>query len=147
MLTMYENEKEVTIYVTTENNLDSNNLNVSNQLCVNRDEIQYEDDSDYCPSVASYYSRLSSDNEYEPMTDDDEADSFSKNSLSMKVKKMVEGHTCSRSNKGGNKRATQGWVANIVTEKLKSDGDVSPMELRKWITKTYNVELPYLKVF
>ncbi|XP_023760901.1 uncharacterized protein LOC111909328 [Lactuca sativa] len=63
------------------------------------------------------------------------------------VKKMVEGHTCTRSNKGGNKRATQGWVANIVAEKLKSDGYVSPMELRKWITKTCNVELPYLKVF
>nr|KAJ0210397.1 hypothetical protein LSAT_V11C400217870 [Lactuca sativa] len=34
MLTMYENEKEVTIYVTTENNITSNNLNVSNQLSV-----------------------------------------------------------------------------------------------------------------
>nr|KAJ0212730.1 hypothetical protein LSAT_V11C400217860 [Lactuca sativa] len=60
---------------------------------------------------------------------------------------MVEGHTCTRSNKGGNKHATQGWIANIVTDKLKSDGDVSRMELRKWITKTYNVELPYVKVF
>nr|KAJ0217758.1 hypothetical protein LSAT_V11C300154870 [Lactuca sativa] len=174
-IAIHENEKEVTIYVTTENNLDSNNLNVSNQLC-------YEDDLDYCPSGASYYSRLSSDNEYEPIMDDDVADSFSKNNLSMKVgskyenvisfkralnhyaimnefeyfiqksdltrftgkcekidcvlrihasimhdgitfeiKKMVEGHTCTRSNKGGNKHATQGWVANIITDKLKSD--------------------------
>ena len=60
---------------------------------------------------------------------------------------MVEVHTCTRSNKGGNKRATQGWIANVVTDKLKSDGDVSPYELRNWIMKTYNVDVSYLKVF
>ena len=60
---------------------------------------------------------------------------------------MVESHTCTRSNNGGNKRATQGWIANVITNKLRSDGDVSPMELRKWIMKTYNVDVPYLKVF
>lgn len=63
------------------------------------------------------------------------------------MKRIVEGHTCTRSNKGGNKRATQGWVAKIVTDKLKSDGDVSATELRKWIMHTYNVNVPYLKVF
>lgn len=47
----------------------------------------------------------------------------------------------------GNKRAIQGWIANIVTEKLKSDGDISPMELRKLIMKTYNDNVRYLKVF
>nr|KAJ0213002.1 hypothetical protein LSAT_V11C400172240 [Lactuca sativa] len=52
-------------------------------------------------------------------------------------------HSCTRSNKGGNKRATQGWIANVVTDKLKSDGDVSPYELRNWIIKTYNVDVTY----
>lgn len=65
----------------------------------------------------------------------------------MQVKKLEEGHTCTRSNMGGNKRVTQGWIANIITDKLKSDGDISPMELRKWNMKTYNVNVPYLKVF
>nr|XP_043619629.1 uncharacterized protein LOC122591424 [Erigeron canadensis] len=60
---------------------------------------------------------------------------------------MVEAHSCTRSNKGGNNRATQGWVAGIVSDKLKSDGDVTPAELRKWILKIYNVDVPYLKVF
>ncbi|KAI3740672.1 hypothetical protein L2E82_31142 [Cichorium intybus] len=67
--------------------------------------------------------------------------------ITFEVKKMVETHTCTRSNKGGNKCATQGWIANLVTDKLKSDGDVSVMELRKWIMKTYSVDVSYLKVF
>nr|KAJ0189897.1 hypothetical protein LSAT_V11C800395070 [Lactuca sativa] len=54
---------------------------------------------------------------------------------------MVEVHTCTRSNKGGNKRATQGRIANVVTDKLKSDGDVSPYELRNWFMKTYIVDV------
>ncbi|KAL4587087.1 hypothetical protein LXL04_011737 [Taraxacum kok-saghyz] len=206
MLIMYEEEKEVTIYVTTVNNHGSTNLCPSNHLCDNIDEPH--DESDYCPSEESYYSHLSSDNEDGPMNDDGESYSFTKNSLSMKegtkfdnavefkralnhyaitnefdyfilksdqtrfrarcenldcgwriyasimqdgitfeVRKIVEGHTCTRSNKGGNKRATQGWIANIIVDKLRSDGDVCPGELRKWIMKTYNVEIPYLKVF
>ncbi|KAL4556397.1 hypothetical protein LXL04_039048 [Taraxacum kok-saghyz] len=208
MLIMYENEKEVTIYVTTENNIGSNNLDFSTQLCDDRGEPHDEDDSDYLPSEESYYSHLSSDNEYEEMNDDVEVNSFTRNNQNMKVeskfenvtcfkralnhyaiinefdyfiqksdptrftarcenldcewrihasimqdgvtfqvKKMVESHTCTRSNKGGNKRATQGWIANVITNKLKSDGDVSPTELKKWIMKTYNVDVPYLKVF
>nr|KAJ0211058.1 hypothetical protein LSAT_V11C400164750 [Lactuca sativa] len=67
--------------------------------------------------------------------------------VSVYVKKTVEVHTCTRSNKGGNKRATQGWIANLVTNKLKSDGDVAPYELRNWIMKNYNVDVSYLKVF
>ncbi|KAL4555357.1 hypothetical protein LXL04_037975 [Taraxacum kok-saghyz] len=208
MLIMYENEKEVTIYVTTENNIGSNNLDFSTQLCDDRGEPQDEDDSDYLPSEENYYSHLSSDNEYEEMNDDVEVNSFTRNNQNMKVeskfenvtcfkralnhyaiinefdyfiqksdptrftarcenldcewrihasimqdgvtfqvKKMVESHTYTRSNNGGNKRATQGWIANVITNKLKSDGDVSPTELRKWIMKTYNVDVPYLKVF
>ncbi|GKD02562.1 transposase, MuDR, MULE transposase domain protein [Tanacetum coccineum] len=50
--------------------------------------------------------------------------------VTFKVKKMIETHTCTRSNKGGNRRATQGWIADIVKDKLKSDGDISVTKLR-----------------
>ncbi|CAH1450351.1 unnamed protein product [Lactuca virosa] len=66
--------------------------------------------------------------------------------VTIEVQKMVEVHTCTRSNKGGNKRVTQGCIANVVTAKLKYDGDISPIELRNWIMKTYNVDVSYLKV-
>ncbi|CAH1453381.1 unnamed protein product [Lactuca virosa] len=206
MLSMYGSEKQATIYVTIENNLGSNIH--ANHSCANRDEPHDEYDVDLCPSEESYHIHLSSDNEDGIVNDDDEVNSFSKNSIRMEVgskfenvvdfrralnhfavinefnyyiqksdptrftarcenlecewrihasitqdevtfevKKMVEVHTCTRSNKGGNKRATQGWIANVVTDKLKSDGDVSPYELRNWIMKTYNVDVPYLKVF
>ncbi|KAL4582100.1 hypothetical protein LXL04_006640 [Taraxacum kok-saghyz] len=58
MLTMYENEKEITIYLTTENNTLSNNLDFNIQLCENRYEPHDEYDSDYLPSEESYYSHL-----------------------------------------------------------------------------------------
>ncbi|CAH1428911.1 unnamed protein product [Lactuca virosa] len=169
---MYGSEKQVTIYVTTYNNLGSNNH--TNNLCANRDEPHDEYDADLCPSEESYHSHLSSDNEDDLMNDDDEVYSFSKNSISMEVdskfknvvdcrralnhfavtnefnyyikksdptrftarcenleyewrihasisqdevtfeisvKKMVKVHTCTRNNKGGNKRATQGWLS------------------------------------
>ncbi|CAH1452382.1 unnamed protein product [Lactuca virosa] len=197
---MYGSEKQVNIYVTTENNLSSNIH--TNHSCANRDEPHDECDADLCPSEESYHRHLSSNNEDGLMNDDDEVNSFSKNSMRMEVgskfenvvdfrrdlnhfavinefnyyiqksdptrftarcenlecegrihasitqdevtfevKKMVEVHTCTRSNKGGNKRATQGWIANAVTDKLKSDRDVSPYELRNWIMKTYNVDV------
>ncbi|CAH1440104.1 unnamed protein product [Lactuca virosa] len=63
------------------------------------------------------------------------------------LEKMVEVHICTRTNKGGNKCATQGWIANVVSDKLKFDGDVSPYELTNWIMKTYNVDVSYLKFF
>ena len=37
-----------------------------------------------------------------------------------------------KATKGGNKRITQGWIANVITDKLGSKGDVSHIELRKW---------------
>ena len=91
---MYENEKEVTIYVTTENNIGSNNLDFSTQLCDDRGEPQDEDDSDYLPSEESYYSHLSSDNEYEEMNDDVEVNSFTRNNQNMKVESKFENVTC-----------------------------------------------------
>ena len=58
----------------------------------------------------------------------------------------MESHSCTRSNKCGNKHATKGWIADVVTDKLKSDGDVSCSELKKWLMKTYNVDVPYMRV-
>ncbi|KAJ9535404.1 LOW QUALITY PROTEIN: hypothetical protein OSB04_un001486 [Centaurea solstitialis] len=208
MLHMYVQEKEVIIYVTTENNHDSNKVSLSNNLCDNRADPNGEDDSDYCVSEESYHSHLSSDNEDELMNYEDEDYSCINNSLSMKVnskfanviefrralnhyaitnefdylivksdpirftarcekidcewkihasimqdgvtfevKTMVEGHTCTRSSKGGHKRATQGWIASVVTSRLKSDGDVTVAELTKWLMRVYNVDVPYQKVF
>ncbi|CAH1414527.1 unnamed protein product [Lactuca virosa] len=69
MLGMYGSEKQVTIYVTTENNLGSNNH--TNHLCANRDEPHDEYDADLCPTEESYHSHLSSDNEDDIMNDDD----------------------------------------------------------------------------
>ena len=65
----------------------------------------------------------------------------------LQVKKFVEIHSCTRSNKSGNKHATQGWIVDVVTDKLKSEGDVSPADLKKWLMHTYNVEVPYMRVF
>ncbi|PWA74873.1 transposase, MuDR [Artemisia annua] len=67
--------------------------------------------------------------------------------VTFKVKKFSDSHTCIRSNKGGNKCATQGWIASVIKDKLKSDGDVSVTKLKKWLMKHYSVEVPYLKVF
>ncbi|GKE64842.1 hypothetical protein Tco_1519003, partial [Tanacetum coccineum] len=39
------------------------------------------------------------------------------------VKAMTETYTCIRSNKGGNKHATQRWIAQVVCDKLQSIGD------------------------
>ena len=63
--------------------------------------------------------------------------------LLIQVKKLVEKHTCTRSNMGGNKHATQAWIASVVTDKLKSDGNVTVGELRKWLMKKYNVNIQY----
>ncbi|KAK9069470.1 hypothetical protein SSX86_011374 [Deinandra increscens subsp. villosa] len=73
--------------------------------------------------------------------------SVNQDGITFQVKTFVDTHSCIRSNKSGNKLASQGWVASIVKDKLKSDGDVSPTELQKWIMKNYNVDVPYFKVF
>ncbi|KAL4583183.1 hypothetical protein LXL04_007749 [Taraxacum kok-saghyz] len=54
---MYENVKEVIIYVT-ENNIRSNNLDFSTQLCDDRGEPHDEDDSNYLPSEETYYNEF-----------------------------------------------------------------------------------------
>ncbi|GJR34719.1 transposase, MuDR, MULE transposase domain protein [Tanacetum coccineum] len=67
--------------------------------------------------------------------------------VAFKVKNLVETHSCIQSNKGGNKSATQGWIANVVSHKIKSEGDVSVTELRKWLVQNYNVDVPYKRVY
>lgn len=79
MLHMCEEKKEVTIYLTMYDTYASNNLSLSNHLCGNIDEPHVNPEC--FPSEESYYNHLNSDNEDEPMNVDDEAYSFSKNSL------------------------------------------------------------------
>ncbi|GJW30043.1 hypothetical protein Tco_0046918 [Tanacetum coccineum] len=73
-----------------------------------------EGDSDQCPSDESYFSHLRNDDD-NGHDDDDEISSD-------KVKILKETYTCMRSNMGGNKHATQGWIASVVTDKIKSYG-------------------------
>nr|XP_043633496.1 uncharacterized protein LOC122604691 [Erigeron canadensis] len=211
MLNMYDEEKEVTIYVTT----DPNHVVIERQQTYTRsqdeaiDESHDEDDSYICPSEESYHSHHSSDNEKEEPSYVKENFSRSKKIPTMKVnstfqnvvefrrslnhfalahefeyfiekseptqftarcsnmqcewrihasimqdnvtfevRKHIETHTCIRSNKGGNKHVTQGWIASIIKDKMKSDGEVSVAELTKWLMKNYNVDhLPYHKVY
>ncbi|GJT92628.1 hypothetical protein Tco_1081473 [Tanacetum coccineum] len=65
MLDMYEKEKEITIYVTTNKNVGTSNTQQSGQHEI-IEEPQGE--GDYCPSDESYFSHCSSD------TDDDNDD-------------------------------------------------------------------------
>nr|GEV83675.1 hypothetical protein [Tanacetum cinerariifolium] len=91
--------------------------------------------SDYCQSEESYHSYIGSDTEDE--ITNHEAKTYLDNS---KVKKFSDSHTCIQSNKGGNKCATQRWIASVIKDKLKSDGDVSVTKLKKWLIKNYNVK-------
>nr|KAJ0184970.1 hypothetical protein LSAT_V11C900474590 [Lactuca sativa] len=188
MLNMYNENKEVTFYATTE----KLRYNPKPLSCQDKviDESDDENETDsVCPSQESYHSLHSSDNEYE-LLNYGETYAYSKMNPFMKVnskfpsviafrralnnyalinefeyckwrihasltqdgvafevKKFVEIHSCTRSNKSGNKHATQGWIADVVTDKLKSEGDVSPADLKKWLMHTYNVEVPYMRVF
>ncbi|CAH1443875.1 unnamed protein product [Lactuca virosa] len=206
MLNMYDKEKEVTIYATTE----KLRYNPKPLSCQDKviDESDDENETDsVCPSQESYHSPHSSDNEYEllnygetyayskvnpfmkvnskfpsviafrralnhyALTNEfeyviEKSDltrltaccgdkkckwrihaSLTQDGVTFEVKKFIETHSCTRSNKSGNKHATQGWIADVVTDKLKSEGDVSPADLKKWLMHTYNVEVPYMRVF
>ncbi|GJR94823.1 transposase, MuDR, MULE transposase domain protein [Tanacetum coccineum] len=197
MLSMYEKEKEITIYVTTNKNLGTNNTQKSPEHVVIV-EPHNEGDSDECSSDESYFSHLSSDDNHghdeddvEIASDKVETKSNHKKSRTMKVnsrfqnvlefrralnhhavinefeyfieksdlkrvtarcaheecpwrihaslmqdkvtfevKNLKETHTCTRSNMGGNKHATQGWIASVLTDKIKSNGDATVTELK-----------------
>ncbi|XP_071719811.1 uncharacterized protein [Rutidosis leptorrhynchoides] len=68
-------------------------------------------------------------------------------SFRIQLKSLIEPHTCTQSNMSSNKCATQGWIADVIKDKLRSDGDVLVAELRRWLVRTYNVEAPYMKVY
>ncbi|XP_052626966.1 uncharacterized protein LOC128133533 [Lactuca sativa] len=206
MLSMYNEEKEVTIHATTEKLRYKVKQFSSQDHVIDEPDDENETDS-ICPSQESYHSPHNSDNETE-LLDYGETYAYSKSNPFMKVnsrfpgviafrralnhyalinefeynieksdltrltaccgdkeckwrihasvtqdgvtfevKKFVETHSCTRSNKCGNKHATQGWIADVVTDKLKSEGDVSPADLKKWLMHSYNVEVPYMRVF
>ncbi|MFS7904830.1 putative transposase, MuDR, plant, MULE transposase domain-containing protein [Helianthus anomalus] len=73
--------------------------------------------------------------------------SVKQDGITFEVKTFVEAHSCTRSNKGGNKLASQGWIASVIRDKLKSNGDVPIPKLQKWVMKKYNVDVSYMKVF
>ncbi|KAD7479804.1 hypothetical protein E3N88_02940 [Mikania micrantha] len=209
MLSMYELEKELTLYVTTGNNLDrtSNHPRGHDEVV---DELHGQEDSEYALSDESYHSHYSTDEVVdEPLgQEDSDLETYGKKNLTIKVnsifdnvvdfrrslihyaltnefqyfiekseptrvtarcihkeckwrihasvkqdgitfevKSFIEAHSCTRSNKGGNKHASQGWIASVISDKLKSDGDVSVKELQKWVMQNYNVDVSYMKVF
>ncbi|GJT32220.1 uncharacterized protein Tco_0922639 [Tanacetum coccineum] len=106
--------------------------------------------SDYYPSNESYCSHLSSD-------DNDDANEISNYDYS-NTKKSLEQRVHNKSARGEFmhlsskitlrlKRATQGWITSIVMDKVRSDGDVSVAELKRWLMKNFSVDIPYHKVF
>ncbi|XP_022041969.1 uncharacterized protein LOC110944623 [Helianthus annuus] len=185
MLDMYEMEKELTVYATTNNNF----ATISNTQR-GQDEVvneTHEEESEYSLSDESYHSRYSTDNEGELQSSEEE-ETYSKKTPTIKVNStfdivvvfrkaliqyaiknefqyfvekseptrvtarcsnlkckwrihasvkqdgitfetFVEAHSCPRRNKGGNKLASQGWIASVIRDMLKSDGDI-PLRFR-----------------
>ncbi|PWA84050.1 transposase, MuDR, MULE transposase domain protein [Artemisia annua] len=163
MLDMHEVEKEVTIYVTTENNArDLNEIQQSEESYYSHLTTDYENElPDYEVGTClqtnkspimkvnsrfvnvvqfrralNHYALM---NEFEYIIEKSEPTRFTVRCANLKckwnihayimddkvtfeLKKLVEEHSCIRSNKGGNIHATQGWIANVVSDKLKSDG-------------------------
>ncbi|CAH1433302.1 unnamed protein product [Lactuca virosa] len=191
MLNMYNEDKEVTIYATTE----KLRYNPKPLSCQDKviDESDDENETDsVCPSQESYHSLHSFDNGYE-LLNYGETYAYSKTNPFMKVNSkfpsviafrralkhyaltnefeyVIEKSDLTRLTaccgdkkckwrihasltqdgvtfESGNKHATQGWIADVVTDKLKSEGDVSTADLKKWLMHTYNVEVPYMRVF
>ncbi|KAD2021889.1 hypothetical protein E3N88_42007 [Mikania micrantha] len=209
MLGMYELEKQLTLYVTTCNNLDrtSNQPSGHDEVV---DELYGQEDSEYALSDENYHSHYSTDEVVDEQLgqDDSDVETYRKKNLTIKVnsifdnvvdfrrslihytltnefqyfiekreptrvttrcihkeckwkiyasikqdgitfevKTFVEAHSCTRSNKGGNKHASQGRIASVISDKQKSDEDVSIKELQKWVMQNYNVDVSYMKVF
>nr|GFB99518.1 transposase, MuDR, MULE transposase domain protein [Tanacetum cinerariifolium] len=105
------------------------------------------DDSYSCKDNEESYHRLHNTDNEDEFSYEVETYSFNKKDPTIQVKNLVETHSCIRSNKSGNKSATQGWIANVVSDKLKSDRDVSVTKLRQRLMKNYNVDVPYKRVY
>nr|GEX24730.1 transposase, MuDR, MULE transposase domain protein [Tanacetum cinerariifolium] len=153
MLNMYEKENEVTIYVTT-------NKEIVTSERQKRSKLRFSNAIDFKKSL-NHYALM---NEFEYFIEKSKPNRFTtrcaqltcrwrihaailQDGVTFKVKKLSESHSYIRSNKGCNKCANQGWIASVIKEKLKSDGDVSVTKLKKWLMQHYDVEVPYLRVF
>ncbi|GKB52577.1 hypothetical protein Tco_0903330 [Tanacetum coccineum] len=97
-------------------------------------------DSDHCPSDESYFSHLSSDDDNDDVKEISKYDylntkksptmerihaSVKQADITFEVKNLTQTHICTRSNMGGNRRVTQGWIESVVMDKVRSDGDVA----------------------
>ena len=40
-----------------------------------------------------------------------------------------------------------GYIANVVSDKIKSDQDMSATEIMKWLMTTYNVDMLYMRAY
>ncbi|KAI3694690.1 hypothetical protein L1987_77659 [Smallanthus sonchifolius] len=84
MLSMYNTEKESTLYVTTNNNIDisSKQQRVQDEVT---NEPHGEEESEYSLSDESYHSHYSTDNEVRSPDDEEETSSLRKKCPTMKV--------------------------------------------------------------
>ncbi|PWA82218.1 transposase, MuDR [Artemisia annua] len=144
MLGMYEQEKEITIYVTTNKNLGTSNTQQRKKSSRMKIQTRF-------PNVIAFRTAMNHHaitNEFSYSIEKSDFERFTarceheecpwrihaslmEDKVTFQVRKLVEKHTCTRSNMGGNKHATQAWIASVVTDKLKSDGNVTVGELRK----------------
>nr|KAJ0197863.1 hypothetical protein LSAT_V11C700366300 [Lactuca sativa] len=192
MLNMYNEDKEVTIYTTTEK-LSYNPKPLSCQDKVIDESDDENEMESVCPSQESYHSLHRSYNEYE-LLNYGETYAYSMMNPFMKVNSkfpsviafrralnhyaltnefeyVIEKSDLTRiAAYCGDKKCkwrihasiTQDGVtfeklilvleekrviADVVTDKLKFEGDVSHADLNKWLMHTYNVEIPYMRVF
>nr|KAJ0199786.1 hypothetical protein LSAT_V11C600341710 [Lactuca sativa] len=97
----------------------------------------------------SYHSHYSFDNEYELLNFDFKIDACSNKSQVMKVHSKFPNKlilVLEAISVITNMQLKDGLVM-FVTNKHKSDGDVSPANLKKWLMQNYNVDVPYMRVF
>ncbi|KAD4385943.1 hypothetical protein E3N88_26112 [Mikania micrantha] len=132
MLDMYEVERELTVYVMTSDNVETSSMHKRAWGDVD-DEQHDEEESEYSLSDDSDHSHYITDHEAE---DEDFGPNY-----------IREPHSCTRCYKDANKVVTQGWIASVVKDMVRSDGNVSAIELQKWVKKKYNIDVPYIKVY
>ncbi|PWA76685.1 transposase, MuDR, MULE transposase domain protein [Artemisia annua] len=148
MLGMYEQEKEITIYVTTNKNLGTSNTQQRKKSSKMKIQTRFPNVKAFRiamnhHAITNEFSYNIEKSDFERFTARCEHEecpwrihaSLLEDKVTFEVRKLVEKHTCTRSNMGGNKHATQAWIASVVSDKLKSDGNVTVGELRKWLMK------------
>ncbi|GJS25974.1 RNA-directed DNA polymerase, eukaryota [Tanacetum coccineum] len=104
------------------------------------EEPHGEGDSDHYLSDESYFSHQSSDDDNGHDDEDDEISSDKVKTNSNRNKSITMKENSKFQNVHDFRRALNHHV-------IKSDGDANVIELRKWLTKNYNVNIPYHRVF